>query len=84
MAEMQALSAAIETIGLMDLHSAKHIIHVNHLRQLYNVESFGKKTEPLLNELIRFQILNPRATEEDAERYMLEKKTEFFAKLELV
>ena len=53
-AQMQAFSDEVEAIGLSNIHAVKHIIHVRELLEIYEVESFGKKTEPVLNELIRF------------------------------
>lgn len=80
MHDMLALDQEIESLGLTDFHAVKTILHVNELSQLYEMAKLGKMTEALLNELCRFQILNPRATKEDAASYMLEKKEEFLVK----
>ena len=46
---------------------------------LYEVRP-GKHLKPLLDELISFQIIEPQATKEDAETYLIGKKAEFMAK----
>ena len=80
MATLQALNEDIERMGLNNIHEIKHLLSFNELSQLYGVSKLGKLVKPLLDELIRWQILNLQATKEEAMAFMLSQKAVFIAK----
>ena len=79
MAKYEALNAMIKTIGLTDVHNTRPLLDGKQICALYEIKP-GKMIKPLLDELLSFQILQPEATKDDAQEYLLGKKSEFMAK----
>jgi len=74
-----ALNAEIEALGLLNVHQVRPVLDGKQICALYEVKP-GKLLKPLIDELLTFQILEPQATKEDAEAFMVAKKAEFLAK----
>lgn len=61
------------------MHAVRPILDGKQICALYEIKQ-GKHLKPLLDELLEFQMVETTASREDAEAYMIGKKTEFLAK----
>ena len=68
-----------EKAGLQNIYYKKPLIDGKTLCSMYNVQP-GKIMKPLLDELTKFQILNPKASVDDCIDYMDNNKDYFLTK----
>ena len=73
------LDATIKSVHLSEVHNMKPLVSGNQLCQEYNIKP-GRIMKPLLEEVIKFQIINPLAKEDDVKVYMEAHKENFLAK----
>jgi hypothetical protein len=77
--ECHTFNQRVTDAGLWDFHLRRPLLDGKTLCDLYEIKP-GKIMKPLLEEQLKFEILNPRASQEDCKVYMQANKALFLAK----
>ena len=75
----EKLNQLIDKTKMRNIHLVKPMIDGKGIQLLYGCKP-GKHMKPLIDECVKFQILNLDASYQDAEEYMLKNKDDFMAK----